>query len=132
MSILPSEPLIVVIDDERSFDTDVSIVYLRNSTEALGYLARKMTHQQTEYGQPIFELWLDHDLGHPENYPEGKNDTIVPVVRFLDMIAHTHLKLVINKIFVHSQNPVGSESVVATLFKHYDVRRVPLPELLRT
>lgn len=124
--------LIVVVDDERTFESNSRVIYLRDSTHALAYLARKLMHQQTEYGEAISELWLDHDLGYPKDYPPGQPDTIGPVINFLDMMAQTQFKIQIDKIFVHSQNSSGSERMMLTLSKHYSVMRVPLPELVKT
>jgi len=106
---------IVVIDDERTFAGNGSEVYLRNPSEALSFLSRKLIDQKMHYGEPIRQLWLDHDL--------GGNDDIRVVVDFLILV-----DLEIEQIYVHSQNPT-TDWIVRVLQNKYNVSRVPLPRL---
>jgi hypothetical protein len=105
---------IVVIDDERTF-TGNGQLYFRNSDDGITFLAKQLIHQKMHYGEPIRELWLDHDL--------GRDDDICPVVDFLMLV-----DLEIERIYVHSQNPTV-DWIVQVLRKKYDVSRSTLPEL---
>jgi hypothetical protein len=105
---------IVVIDDERTFQGNVDI-YLRSSDEALLWLAKVAVNQYYNYGEPVQELWLDHDLGN--------GDDICIVVDFLML-----LDFQIEKIWVHSQNPTV-DWMVQVLRNKYNVSRSGLPTL---
>jgi hypothetical protein len=98
--------MIVVIDDERTFDSDEEIIYLRSADEALAWLAKWLVRDFNRLiGVPeekISQLWLDHDL--------GDGDDIGIVVDFL-LVIHPNFPR-IESIMVHSQNPVGASRVV--------------------
>ncbi|MFK8844838.1 cyclic-phosphate processing receiver domain-containing protein [Streptomyces sp. Ac-502] len=64
----------------------------------------------------IDELWLDHDL--------GGDDSIMPVVTLMEEAAFDGQPFRIGTVFVHSANPIGSETVVRSLTRwNYQVRR---------
>lgn len=94
------QPLIVLIDDARSF-TD--------STEALAARCSENGVRLLELlrGEPIAELWLDHDL--------GDDDTLRPVVELLERAAHLGERFDIGRVYVHSTNPPGAVAVLAAL-----------------
>jgi len=110
--------LIVVIDDERTFNTDDNIVYLRTENEALAFLARTYCEASLRYG-PAIELYLDHDL--------GENQDIRIVVDFLVCLGGVPW---VSDVWVHSQNPT-TEWIVQVLRKAgYKAHRIPLPTLV--
>lgn len=88
---------VVVIDDVRTH-VDPSATHLRNSHEALAWLA---AHE----GQ-IDELWLDHDL--------GGEDTVRPVVAWLEERVATGTAPDIAVIYVHTANPVGAQYILTS------------------
>lgn len=105
--------MIVVIDDERTFDTDEEVIYLRTADEALAWFAKWWT---TNENRPAFcdprkidQLWFDHDLG------PGGDATVV--ANFLATLNRRGLApvgeglLPISTIYIHSQNPVGSQNL---------------------
>lgn len=100
--------LVVLIDDERSFypsiekDLGDRLVVLRSSAEATQWLS--------ENNQRVYQLFLDHDLGHTD----GNNDTIMPVV---DYICENPQNIF--QILVHTQNPVGAVNIMRALEGHY-------------
>jgi len=106
---------IVVIDDERTFAGNGSEIYFRNSSDGITFLAKKLIDQKMHYGEPIQELWLDHDL--------GEGDDICVVVDFLVLV-----DLEIERIYVHSQNPT-TDWIVKVLQSKYNTSRIPLPIL---
>ena len=106
---------VVVIDDERTFAGNGNEIYFRNSSDGISFLAKALVHQKMHYGEPIRELWLDHDL--------GGNDDIRIVVDFLILV-----DLEIERINVHSQNPT-TDWIVQVLRNKYNVSRVPLPRM---
>lgn len=122
-----SRPMnIVVIDDERTFVYAGEVTYLRSSAEALDWIARWYTDCRLGVEDPtIDELWLDHDL--------GGEDTIVPVAKFLKALS-LEGPLPIERIYVHSQNPVGGDNVMDTvmLVGQHNALRVSPPELEQT
>lgn len=103
--------MIIVIDDERTFDTDRNdVLYLRSVTDALAWFAHWWTtNENLPLHAPqrrIEQVWFDHDLG------VSGSATVVA-----DFIATLNRKgmLPIDSIFVHSQNPVGAENLLRTL-----------------
>jgi hypothetical protein len=114
--------LVVVVDDERTFQTDSEVIYCRSSNEALSTLSKIWINQWYRKGTVIAELWLDHDL--------SADDTIMPVVEWLSLMAIHPDNPLITQIYVHTQNPVGGESIMSRLgAAGYNVKRVPLPEM---
>lgn len=106
---------VVIIDDERTFangGNGLDLTHLRTSNEALAFLARVWTAQSLApvgayiHENTISELWLDHDL--------GDGDDIMIVVRFLRELARFS-ELPIQRIYVHTQNPVGAENIISEL-----------------
>lgn len=114
--------LIVVIDDERTFRFDHlrdDVVYLRSSDDALLYLVKNWLSPNCY--RPIDQLWLDHDL--------GSNDTVKPIVDFLDQIGALGYPFNVRNIFVHTQNAPAGDRIVKTLYRHYTCARAVLPGL---
>lgn len=105
----------IVIDDERSFP-NLLAVYYRTSAEALYHL----NHIALEELNTVEALWLDHDL--------GGDDTTMPVVDYLCELAYSGNPYPVVDIFVHTQNPVGGNTILRSLQRYgYSARRVPLP-----
>lgn len=111
--------MIIVIDDERTFDGYGDVTYCRSSTEGLATLTQVWSAQWLRRGESIRELWLDHDL--------GKADTIWPVVDFLYLVSHTDKPLEIGWVYIHTMNPSGALGVLGVLEARYNATRVPLP-----
>lgn len=100
----------IVVDDERTFPFDAT--YIRNSATAKSWLLAETGH--------VDELWLDHDL--------GGSDTTIPVVNLLCDMAFHDTPLDVGVILVHTQNPVGGDTIVRVLSRYgYNVKRAPLP-----
>lgn len=109
--------LIVVIDDERTF-TDESFnnaIYLRTESEAILWIAKWYSHNMdVPYGgeKVIEEIWFDHDLG--ENQGTG-----LAVAKFFRRMCQSlvscPMPLPVEKVFVHSQNPVGAQAIYEEL-----------------
>lgn len=114
--------MIIVIDDERTFRSERfrPAIYIRTEPMALGVLARLWTLQASAYGDPVDELWFDHDLG-------AGGDTRV-VAQFLHSIALLGRPLQVDKIHVHTQNPVGAD-LLMTWLAFYNPIRAVLPEV---
>lgn len=110
--------MILVVDDERTFDFDGNVVYCRSSESGLSTIARIMIQQQVKYAGSLDELWLDHDL--------GGNDDIRVVVDFLTLI-----DLKVDQIYVHSQNPTSDWIVPVLNAVGYNVERSALPTLTK-
>jgi hypothetical protein len=120
--------LVVVIDDERTFDTDDEIIYLRTVDGAISWLAQwwmtnKMRPRRAGERR-IDELWFDHDL--------GESGEAIVVARFLWALESAAVEgLPIEAIYVHSQNPVGAENILSMVKGCAVVSmRSPLPELM--
>lgn len=127
--------MIIVIDDERTFDINLGacIWYARTSNEGLAAVTRAWTNAALRYGEYVEALYLDHDL--------GGEDTIMPVVDFLyvsgmksgimnpsDVLRPPDF---IENIYVHSQNPTAADTIVPLLSPLYNnVQRIPLPKLV--
>jgi hypothetical protein len=103
--------LVVLVDDLRSFTDGRAALVARTSADALALLTRIA-------GQPIAELWLDHDL--------GGIDTIWPVVEVLERAAFEENPVPVGTVFVHSANPAGAARVAQVLRRWgYRVESVP-------
>lgn len=122
--------MIIVIDDERTFDIDTAanVWYARTSDEGILQIAKAWTNFTLHYGETIEAIYLDHDL--------GEDDTIVPVVEFLYNLGYTVGKGVysftdiVGDIYIHSQNPTAATMIIPLLSPLYsNVQRIPLPEL---
>lgn len=109
----------VVIDDERTFSDKYAQgerIYLRNSSDALVFLAKHWVEYTMNYGEKII-LFLDHDL--------GEGDDIRIVVDFLCVSQMQGIEA----IFIHSQNPVSEKLVLPLQNAGYIASKVPLPKL---
>jgi hypothetical protein len=112
--------MIVVIDDERTFDTEDEVTYLRTEDEALLFLTRWFVEWNYGRAPSIDALYLDHDL--------GENQDIVVVVRFLGLLKN--VKKAVLKVFIHTQNPVGAQNMWTDCSRFSNhVERIPLPAL---
>lgn len=87
-------PVVVLVDDLRSFRDNRDAQVFRTSRDALHYLT-------TLGEEPIAELWLDHDL--------GDDDTISPVVELLQERAFNGAPMAVGVVYVHSMNPPAAE-----------------------
>jgi len=92
---------VLVIDDLRLFGCvfkDHMIAYAINSAEALAQLEEK--------AEQFVEIWLDHDL--------GKNDTVLPVINWIEEDFHTSHRLKkLSCIRILTNNPVGYQKIHA-------------------
>ena len=105
-------PQILVVDDERTLSIPGAI-HVRNCADA------KMRILASEESMTLF---LDHDLG-PEEDVRG-------LILWLVQSAIEGEDLNIDKIYVHSMNPVGAKWIVDSLVNYYDVYRIGLDGLL--
>lgn len=94
----------LVIDDLREFNFPVK--YARTSKNGIHLLKLYAAK-----GQTIDELWLDHDL--------GGDDTIYPVIHFLEEKAHFEEPIPIDVIYIHTSNPVGRQMMKTALDRYY-------------
>jgi hypothetical protein len=71
------------------------------------------------------ELWLDHDLGSAEVV----DDTIRPVVRYLEERCFLDAPVSIGILYVHTANPVGAQFITSSnlLKAHYCIVRSSMP-----
>jgi hypothetical protein len=100
---------VVLIDDVRWFRDARPCLMARSSRKGVELL-------RSLAGQPIAELWLDHDL--------GGDDTVMPVIDFL-----CEMRFEVAQIFIHSFNTRGAVVMKQRLAAagyvvthHYDVR----------
>lgn len=114
----------VVIDDERTFDTNIDVIYLRSSDEALAWLAkwwlRNVSRPMGVEEDFIQELWFDHDLG------DGDDASVV--AKFLYELKNRGDLPMIKTIMVHSQNPVGARNLADLLYgcaRHVQTSALP-------
>jgi hypothetical protein len=91
-----SEPLVILIDDSRSFVDGRSAEVARTSAAGVDLLERC-------HGRRMDELWLDHDL--------GGEDTIWPVVEVLERAAFDEQPFDIGVVHIHSANPPGAAKI---------------------
>jgi hypothetical protein len=98
----------LVIDDLRTHQAGG--LHLRSSASALEWF------QQNPH-QRIPELWLDHDL--------GGDDTIRPVVHYLEERCYNGDPAQIDCIYVHTANDVGARWIMSSrlLTEHYRMLR---------
>ena len=102
------QPLVILVDDLRSFVDGRAAEIARTSAEGVEALHR---HREAR----IDELWLDHDL--------GGDDTIWPVVEVLEMAAFEGRPFDIGVVLVHSANPPGVAKMLQALRRWgYEVR----------
>ncbi len=97
---------VLVVDDLRLFGEkyeDMVIQYATSSKEALEFL-------ENNFGL-ISEIWLDHDL--------GGDDTVVPVVNWLDEKARKGEANHITAIRILTDNPVGYNKIMLALDRHF-------------
>lgn len=66
-------------------------------------------------------IYLDHDL--------GPDDDIMPVVDHMCERAHGDNAVMVETVYVHSQNPVGAANVMRALERYgYNVKRIGVDE----
>ncbi len=107
---------VTVIDDEKTFPfpEDWDAYYCRTLQQGDLRLRFLMDRQM-----PFDQLWLDHDL--------GGDDTIRPLVRWLEEEAHYGHKLQCQQVVVCSLNAPGADWMVDTLAKDYLTTRCTDP-----
>lgn len=104
--------VVLGIDDLRPLPRATRIA--RTSREGVDLL-------EEHRGRYVDELWLDHDL--------GGDDSILPVVTLLEEAAFEGRPFLIGTVYVHSANPIGSQTVVRALTRWgYHVRRAVAQE----
>jgi len=120
--------MIVVIDDERTFEFTDTAVYARTSQEAISRLANTaILFDQVPIGAigEITQMFFDHDLGE-----DSEADGVV-VARFVGILVRGCPDLFRGcKFYIHSQNPVGAKNIFDALkFYGIDAQVIPLPPL---
>jgi hypothetical protein len=93
-------PLIVLVDDVRSFRDNRPCRLARSSVDGVALLHELRAHH-------IDELWLDHDL-------QGE-DTIWPVVHLLDDAALAGEPFDVGIVYVHASRAGPAHEVVVSL-----------------
>lgn len=102
----------LVVDDLRLFGDQFNglpIRYAINSKQALEIL-------ESDFGM-IQEILLDHDL--------GGDDTIMPVVNWLDKKAYNGEANHITTIRILTSNPVGYNKIMLALDRHFFIGLTP-------
>ena len=105
---------IVVLDDVRNYpftDEDDGVT-LRNSADCLTFLG-----YETGVYKHIDELWLDFDLGGVYGQLEVF-DTAMPVALFLAELGFNGAPYPVDKIVIHTMNPVGREAMRSLLVRY--------------
>jgi hypothetical protein len=105
--------IVLVVDDLRLFGDEFNgciVHYATNSADALAFL-----NDETNFGM-LSEIWLDHDL--------GLNDTIDPVLNWLEEKAYNKKCNHINAIRILTNNPVGMTKI-AWLGKYFYIAPTP-------
>ncbi|GIE80494.1 hypothetical protein Aph02nite_64440 [Actinoplanes philippinensis] len=101
-------PLVLLVDDLRSFTDGRPAHVARTSTDGVALLGRHRAHR-------VDELWLDHDL--------GGDDTIWPVVEVLEHAAFHGRPFDVGVVVIHSANPAGAAKMAQALRRwDYPVR----------
>lgn len=104
---------ILVVDDCRNFPFgDDCGMTVRTSGEALSALGL-----DTGGHVHLDELWLDFDLGGVFGRLE-RYDTAMPVVLYLAELAFFGRPYPVDRIIIHSANPVGSQAMLLTLQRY--------------
>ena len=112
-------PLIVLIDDARSFKDDRPCEVARTSADAIAMLRRHPDRR-------IDELWLDHDLAGRRS--SAYADTVMPVVDEIVQSAAAGSPYEIGVVYVHTSNPTGAVTIRRALqAAGYHVRRSHAP-----
>lgn len=102
-------PLVVLVDDVRSFRDERACRVARTSSSGVALL-----HELRE--QRIDHLWLDHDL--------AAEDTIWPVVRLLEDAALAGHPFDVGKVHVHAARSGPAHQMMVSLRRAgYDVER---------
>jgi hypothetical protein len=104
---------ILVLDDMRNFPDDraAMITTVRTSSDALNWFQLRGAFFP---GIHLDELWLDFDL--------GGDDTAMPVVMYLAEMGFHGQPYPVDRIYLHTSNPVGRTAMQATLERYgYDV-----------
>lgn len=102
--------VVVLIDDVRRFRDDRACLVARSSSAGVALL-------ESLRGGRIDELWLDHDL--------VGDDTIWPVIRFLERAYLAGAPLAVGQVLVHASRSGPAHEVVVSMRRlGYDVVRV--------
>lgn len=112
---------ILLIDDLRVFKDNRECVIARNSSEALQFL---------NDGTVWDEIWFDHDLGIVETIGI---DSTMRVVDYMCEQAFNDNPIAVNKVYVHTSNPVGGKQIMTSLEKYgYNCFRVNAHDFFTT
>ena len=104
----------LLVDDLRDFKNPPAGLVVTRTSKAGVIALKSQKHWH--------ELWLDHDLG----LVDGEPDTVWPVVDYLSEAAFLGYELTVDKIYVHSSNPVGARQMLTTLSRcGYRTKAVP-------
>jgi hypothetical protein len=112
--------MIVVIDDIRSLNNPKAI-HLRTEIDALESMNAYLS-VDTE----IDELWLDHDLGLSGSVKDGTTRSVALLLAERGFYKNPAK---INKIYIHTANPVGREWLYSTLKPYYNIEVIPEADL---
>lgn len=96
----------LLVDDLRDFKNPPAGLVVARTSKAGVIVLKSQKHWH--------ELWLDHDLG----LVDGELDTVWPVVDYLSEAAFLGYDLTVDKIYVHSSNPVGARQMLTTLSRY--------------
>lgn len=106
-------PLVILLDDTRTFRGAVEHIRCRTSGEGLAALPLLRE-------RPRSELWLDHDLG----IVGGQPDTSLPVLDELARAAADGEPYPVSRVVVHTSNPAGAQTMMTVLRRwEYPVTR---------
>jgi len=107
---------ILVIDDERTLKLEGEVNHARTS-----WFGEQLMVVLRSAGLRLDELWLDHDL--------GDDDTIEPIVNWLEETAYHENPYWVGQIMVHTINAPAGDRMMAALSPYYNTRRVGIEEL---
>jgi len=106
---------VVLIDDLRSFKERKPATVIRTAAESLSWVETLSPEDS------IGELWLDHDLGEDQF---GIPTSIMPFVSKLEELAFFDKAPEIEKIWVHTSNPVGGKQIEQALGRFFNTSKV--------
>lgn len=120
--------MIIVIDDERTFDFVDTTFHIRTSQEAMSQLSHTAIMFETWPAggmDTISCVFFDHDLG-----PKSDMDGVV-VAHHVGILYRGCPDLFVGcQFFIHSQNPVGAQNIKNALERYgIDAQIIPLPPL---
>lgn len=106
LTIDPTTPAVLLVDDLRVFRAPAPAVVARTSAEGIDALrsAHAARHRWAQ-------IWLDHDLGDAT----GTRDEIGPLVDWMCARAHAADPVLVDVVLVHTSNGPGGSTMVRCL-----------------